>query len=98
MRRGQLVFTEAIGADGDTRTVQRTNGLKNEDLPGDFDRRVGDRVLEWLVDRYDISEGESEKSLVSSGRQAGSRGRQVGRQGQAGRPRTRYGQLMARRV
>jgi hypothetical protein len=49
MKRGQSVFTEAIGASGDTRTVKRSNGLANRELPAEFDRRVGDRILEWCV-------------------------------------------------
>ena len=68
MRRGEVVFTEAVGSDGvfTDQLVRRGNGLSNEDLPLEFDRLVGDRVLEWLVDRYDTG-GDRVLSSGSTG-------------------------------
>ena len=54
MRRGKLVFVELIDANGTETLVQRDPLLPqtNEALPALHATLVGDRVLDWMLERY----------------------------------------------
>ena len=60
MKHGQTSFKEALmvdrGPDKEpewtSQIVKRPAGLSTGNLPSEFDQRVGDRLLEWLVGTY----------------------------------------------
>ncbi|KAG5188561.1 hypothetical protein JKP88DRAFT_262272 [Tribonema minus] len=53
MRSAQLLFTEKVGADGETQTVQRAPELADDALlPGEHARRVGDRIFTYIMETF----------------------------------------------
>jgi len=55
MRRGRVMFNELIDANGTSVVVMRDPSLpqSNAALPEEHSARVGDRILDWALDRYD---------------------------------------------
>jgi hypothetical protein len=55
MRRGRMIFEELIDANGTSVIVSRAPTLpqRNELLPEAHSIRVGDRLLNWMLERYD---------------------------------------------
>ena len=51
MRFNLQLFTEKVGADGETQTVRRAPELEDDTLlPGEHARRVGDKILQYVLE------------------------------------------------
>jgi hypothetical protein len=61
MRNGQLGFLERIGAEGELVTRKRPPDVPRDNalLPAEHRRRVGDAILSWAAERYDIAPAQS---------------------------------------
>merc|ERR1719331_3211994 len=70
MKKGAFVFNEDQGVDGDIAkgvisvTVRRDPSVTNDLLPGLHSQMVGDRILQWIVDRYNIQKDETKEGGV----------------------------------
>lgn len=56
MREGKLAYVERVGAEGEEVSFERPADVPRDNaaLPAEHSRRVGDTVLEWMRERYDV--------------------------------------------
>ena len=68
MRQGRIVFEELTDANGTSTIVSRNPSLpqSNQALPAAHSLRVGDRILDWMLERY--AAAPSLKPVIPEGR------------------------------
>ncbi|KAJ1628895.1 hypothetical protein T492DRAFT_1014703 [Pavlovales sp. CCMP2436] len=70
MRKGQLDYVELVGAEAEATVRRRPPDVPRENalLPAEYRKRVGDAVLGWAAERYDVVPARSLVGIVSGSR------------------------------
>lgn len=71
MRDGKLAFVERVGADGDLVPRKRPPDVPSENrlLPAEHRRRVGDAILSWAAERYDVAPAREPAQIEARARE-----------------------------